>query len=208
MTTTYLQTTTTRNRYVKTSTVKTAGRLVRSGPTFNQLLSKYVKKKVGPSDRPAKQPRSPIQEQQQVRSIRLPHQSEKTEGHTVQLRPNVPAWTPPLPCLPMSYTYTYIPPPYAPNQIWSMPPYPFGMSEYPAWGAPRTSVFNRLAPPVQDRLSIAQSGHQSHVQQDCRTTRPQKADQSGRGHIPTSTKRMTKKGHHQNRYSRCCLTRK
>jgi hypothetical protein len=48
----------------KTNTFKEASRLVKSGPTFDQLLSKYVKKKVGPSDRPTKQPRSPIQEQQ------------------------------------------------------------------------------------------------------------------------------------------------
>jgi hypothetical protein len=47
----------------KTNTFKAAGRLVKSGPTFDQLLSKYVKKKVVPSDRPAKRPRSPIHEQ-------------------------------------------------------------------------------------------------------------------------------------------------
>jgi hypothetical protein len=145
----------------KTNTVKAVGRLVRSGPTFNQLLSKYVKKKAGPSDRPAKRPRSPIQEQQQVRPIRPPHQSEKMKGHTVQLRPNIPAWTPPLPCLPMPYPYTYIPPSYTPNQMWSMPPYPFGMPQYPTWGAPQTFVFSRLAPPVQDRLSATQSDHQA-----------------------------------------------
>jgi hypothetical protein len=57
----------------KKNTFKAVGRLVKSGPTFNQLLSKYVKKKVGPSDRPPKRPRSPIQEQQQVRPIGLPH---------------------------------------------------------------------------------------------------------------------------------------
>jgi hypothetical protein len=44
----------------KTNIFKAAGRLVKSGPTFNQLLSKYVKKKADPSDRPAKRPRSPI----------------------------------------------------------------------------------------------------------------------------------------------------
>jgi hypothetical protein len=32
----------------KTNTFKAAGRLVKSGPTFNQLLSKYVKKKADP----------------------------------------------------------------------------------------------------------------------------------------------------------------
>jgi hypothetical protein len=38
----------------KTNTFKAAGRLVKTGPTFDQLLSKYVKKKAGPSDQPAK----------------------------------------------------------------------------------------------------------------------------------------------------------
>jgi hypothetical protein len=132
----------------KTNTFKAAGRLVKSGPTFDQLLSKYVKKKVGPSDRPAKRPRSPIHEQRKVRPIGPPHQSEEMKGHTVQLRPNIPTWTPPPPYPPMPYPYTYLPPPYVPNQMWGMPPYPFGMPQYPAWGAPQTSVFNRLAPPV------------------------------------------------------------
>jgi hypothetical protein len=45
----------------------------------------------------------------------------------------------------------------------------------PRLGAPQTSVFNRLAPPVQDRLSTAQSGHQAQAQQDCQTTRPQRS---------------------------------
>jgi hypothetical protein len=144
----------------KTNTFKAAGWLVKSGPTFDQLLSKYVKKKVGPSDWPAKRPRSPICEQRQVRPIGPPHQSEEMEGHTVQLRPNIPAWTPPSTYPPMPYPYTCIPPPYVPNQMWGMPPYLFGMPQYPAWGAPQTSIFNRLAPPVQDRLSAAQSGQQ------------------------------------------------
>jgi hypothetical protein len=72
----------------KTNTFKEAGRLVKTGPTFDQLLSKYVKKKVSPSDRPAKRPRSPIHEQHQVRPIGPPHQSKKMKGHTIQLRPN------------------------------------------------------------------------------------------------------------------------
>jgi hypothetical protein len=110
----------------KTNTFKAAGRLVKSGPNFDQLLSKYVKKKVGPSDRPAKRPRSPIHEQRQVRPIGPPHQSKEMKGHIVQLRPNIPVWTPP-PYSPMPYPYTYLPPPYVPNQMWGMPPYPFGM---------------------------------------------------------------------------------
>jgi hypothetical protein len=91
------------------------------------LLLLYVKKKASPSDRPAKRPRAPIQEQQQVRLIGAPYQSENMEAHTVQLRPNIPVWTPPPPYLPMPYQYTYVPLSYAPNQMWGMPPYPFGM---------------------------------------------------------------------------------
>jgi hypothetical protein len=120
----------------KTNTFKATGQLVKSSPTFNQLLSKYVKKKAGPSGRPPKRSRLPTQERQQVRPIGPPHQSERTGGHNVQLRPNVHAWTPPLPYTPMSYHYTYIPPPYIPNQMWGMPPYPFGTPQYSAWGAP------------------------------------------------------------------------
>jgi hypothetical protein len=41
-------------------------------------------------------------------------------------------------------------------------------------------------------LSATQSGNQAQAQQDCRTTRPQKADQFGRGHIPTTTKKTIK----------------
>jgi hypothetical protein len=43
----------------KTNMFKATGRLVKSSPTFDQLLSKYVKKKAGPSDRPPKRPRLP-----------------------------------------------------------------------------------------------------------------------------------------------------
>jgi hypothetical protein len=106
----------------KTNTFKAVGRLVKTGPTFDQLLSKYVKKKADPSDRPTKRPRSPIHEQRQVRPIGSPHQSEEMKGHTVQLRPNIPTCTPPLPYPPMPYPYTYLPPPYVSNQMWGMPP--------------------------------------------------------------------------------------
>jgi hypothetical protein len=77
--------------------------------------------------------------------------------------------------------------------MWGMPPYPFGMPQYPAWGAPLTFVFNRLAPPVQDRLSVAQSSHQTRAQQDCRSTRPQRSINPAGGHIPAATERTTKK---------------
>jgi hypothetical protein len=63
----------------------------------------------------------------------------------------------------------------------------------PAWGAPQTSVFDRLAPPVQDRLSAAQSGHQAQAQQECWSTRPQRPTNPAGGHIPAATKRTTKK---------------
>jgi hypothetical protein len=115
------------------------------------------------------------------------------EGHIVQLRPNIPTWTPPPPYPPMPYPYTYIPTPYIPNQMWGMPPYPFGMPQYHALGTPQTSVFNRLAAPVQDRLSAAQSGHQTRAQQDCRSTRPQRPTNPVGGHIPAMTETTTKK---------------
>jgi hypothetical protein len=103
----------------------------------------------------------------------------------------MPAWTPPPPYTPVTYRYVYIPPPpYVPNQMWGAP-YPFGMPQYPAWGAPQSSIFDRLAPPVQDRLSVSQSGHQAHAQQDCWTTRPQRPTNLAVGHISIASKRMT-----------------
>jgi hypothetical protein len=63
----------------------------------------------------------------------------------------------------------------------------------PYLGAPQTSVFNRLAPTVQDQLSTTQSDHQTQAQQDCRTTRPQRPINPVGGHIPAVTKRTTKK---------------
>jgi hypothetical protein len=67
------------------------------------------------------------------------------------------------------------------------------MPQYSAWGAPQTSVFDRLTPPVQDRLSNAQSGHQAQTQQDCRTTQPPRPTNPAGGHVPTATERTTKK---------------
>jgi hypothetical protein len=180
----------------KTNTFKATGRLLKSSPTFDQLLSKYVNKKAGPNNRPPKGPRLLTQVRRQVRPIGPPHQSERTGGHNVQLRPNVPAWTPPPPYPPMPYPYTYIPPPYVPNQMWGMPPYPFGMPQYPAWGAPQTSIFNRLTSPLQDRLRAPQSGPRAQAQQDCRTTRPQRLTNPAGGHTaikkpPTMRKKET-----------------
>jgi hypothetical protein len=117
--------------------VKAVGRLVRSGPTFDQLLSKYVKKKADPSDRPAKRPCSPTQERQRVRPIGPPHQSERMTGHNVQLRPNILAWTPPPPYPPVPYQYRYMPPPYVPKQMWGMPHTHFGCPSTPFGGHPK-----------------------------------------------------------------------
>jgi hypothetical protein len=50
-----------------------------------------------------------------------------------------------------------------------------------------------LAPPVQNRLSAAQSGHQAHAQQECRSTRPQRPTNPAGGHIPAATEKTTKK---------------
>jgi hypothetical protein len=42
-------------------------------------------------------------------------------------------------------------------------------------------------------LSVAQSGHQTQAQQDCRTTRPQRLTNPVGGHIPVVIERTTKK---------------
>jgi hypothetical protein len=61
----------------KTNTFKAVGRLVKSGLTFDQLLSKYVKKKAGPSDRPLKRPRLPTQDDSRLG--RLDHLTNRKE---------------------------------------------------------------------------------------------------------------------------------
>jgi hypothetical protein len=93
-----------------------------------------------------------------------------------------------------TYTHVmYIPlQPYIPNQMWGAPPYPFGIPQYPAWGAPLSSIFDRLTPPVQDRLKAPQSGSRARAQQDCRTTRTQRPIYPGGGHTTTASNRMTK----------------
>jgi hypothetical protein len=83
--------------------------------------------------------------------------------------------------------HTYIPPPYVPNQMWGMPSYPFGVTQYPAWGAPQTSVLDRLTPPVQDRLRAPQFGPRAQTQQDCQTTRPQRLTNPAGGHTSTTS---------------------
>jgi hypothetical protein len=88
----------------------------------------------------------------------------------------------------MSCHYTYIPPlPYIPYQMWGAPPYLFGIPQYPAWGAPQSSVFDRLTPPIQDRLRAPQSGPRAQAQQDCQMTRPQRLTKPGGEHIATAT---------------------
>jgi hypothetical protein len=70
----------------KTNTFKASGRLVKVSPTFDQLLSKYVKKKAGPSDRLAKRPLSPTQERRQVRPIGSSHQSKESTYHNIYFK--------------------------------------------------------------------------------------------------------------------------
>jgi hypothetical protein len=62
----------------------------------------------------------------------------------------------------------------------------------PHLGAPQSSVFDRLAPPVQDRLRAPQYGQRAQAQQDCRTTRPQRPTNPAGGHIATAYNRTTK----------------
>jgi hypothetical protein len=63
----------------------------------------------------------------------------------------------------------------------------------PRLGVPQTSVFNRLTPPVQDRLRAPQSGPRAQAQRDCRTTRPQRLTNLAGGHTAT-TSNSTRKG--------------
>jgi hypothetical protein len=155
--------------------------LVKTGPTFDQLLYKYVKKKVGPSDRLAKRPHSPIHEQHQVRPIGPPHQSEEMKGHTVQLRPNIPAWTPPPPYPSMQYPYTYIPPPYVPNQMWGHATISIWDAIVPRLGGTPNICIRQVGTsstrPIE-RRSIRSSGTGPTRVPEYSTS---KADKSGRG---------------------------
>jgi hypothetical protein len=88
----------------KTNKSKESGWLVKVSTTFDQLLSKYVKNKAGPNNRPAKRPHSPHYKRQ-VGSIEPPK-------NNVQLVTNVPTWTPPPLYQPVPYQYAYLLPPY------------------------------------------------------------------------------------------------
>jgi hypothetical protein len=57
----------------------------------------------------------------------------------------------------------------------------------PRLGAPQSSVFDRLTPPVQDRLRAPQSGPRAQAQQDCRATRPQRLTNPAKRHIATTS---------------------
>lgn len=157
---------------------KASGGLVKAGPKFDQLLSKYVNKKASHSDRRAKRPNSPARGRH-AKSIGSSHQTRpnKLAHNVVQLVPNPqptsPPWTPPLPYSPMpyqpqfSYPHICMPHLYVPNHIWVMPPYTYGMPPHSALGIQQTFVLERLTPPVHDRLGLPQSGHQEQFQQDC-----------------------------------------
>jgi hypothetical protein len=70
------------------------------------------------------------------------------------------------------YQYAYLLPPYVLNRCGACHHILMGC-HVSHLGGPQTFIFDRLAPPVQDRLSPPQSSHQAHVQQGCRTTRTQ-----------------------------------
>jgi hypothetical protein len=112
----------------KTNTFKASDRLVKADPTFDKLLSKYVKKMPSPNNRPSQKLRSPTQQRRHVRQIRSSHQSEESARNDIQLRPNVPTWTPPPPYPLVLYQYAYLPPLYVPNQMW-------GIATIPIWDA-------------------------------------------------------------------------
>jgi hypothetical protein len=98
----------------KKNSAKAPGRLIKAVPTFDQLLSKYVNKRVGHYDRPAKQPHLPTQTRQ-AKSIGSSRQTRpnKSARNIVQLAPKTPAWTPPS-----HYTYIY-PPAYPPTYAYT-----------------------------------------------------------------------------------------
>jgi hypothetical protein len=102
----------------------------------------------------------------------------------------------------MPYQYAYVPPPYAPNQMWGMPPYPFGMPQYPAWGGTPSICIQQVdtssTRPIE-RHSKRSPGTSPARLPDYSTA---KADQSGRG-IYLQQPRERQKGHPQNRYNRC-----
>jgi hypothetical protein len=123
-------------------------------------------------------------------------------SHNVQLRPNIPTWTPPLSYPPGPYQYTYMPLPYALNQIWGMPPIHLG--------CPSTTLGGTLD------LCMRQDGTSStrpikHHSIESSGTGPTrlpdhsaaKTDQSGRGAYIYSDRKNDKKGNYQNRYGRC-----
>jgi hypothetical protein len=59
-------------------------------------------------------------------------------------------------------------------------------------GAPQSSIFDRLTPPVQDRLKAPQSGSRAQAQQDCQTTRTQRPINPAGGQTTTASNRTTK----------------
>jgi hypothetical protein len=63
----------------------------------------------------------------------------------------------------------------------------------PRLGGTQASVFNRLAPPVQDRLSATQSGHQAQAQQDCQEKEVEKIFNDTHPQYPPPQKRWRPK---------------
>jgi hypothetical protein len=177
----------------KTNTFKATGQLVKSGLTFDQLLSKYVKNKADPNDRLAKRPRSPTQERQQIRPIGPPHQLEK-DGKSYcsveTLHACMDASTP-ISTYAISiyiHTTTICPESHVEHEtisIWD--------ATVPHLRGTRNICIQQIGTsstgPIEHH-SIRSLGTSPARLPDHSTA---KADQSGRGHIHTATERTTKK---------------
>jgi hypothetical protein len=79
----------------------------------------------------------------------------------IHIGPNVPTRTPPPPYPHVPYQYAYLPTLYVSQSNVRHATVPVWDAIVPRLGVPQTSVFDRLAPPVQDRLGSPQSGQQT-----------------------------------------------
>jgi hypothetical protein len=100
------------------------GRLVKVGPTFDQLLAKNASKKTVPCDRSTKKPRSP------AKTKRPNKTAQKATQQAPPVHPMRPGYFPPV----YSSSVYYL------VQIWNgmmmNPWYMYSPFVYPDWGAP------------------------------------------------------------------------
>jgi hypothetical protein len=105
----------------------------------------------------------------------------------------------------MPYQYTYVPPPYAPNQMWGMPPYPFGMPQYPTWGHPKhlySTGWHLQYKTDRAPLNLVTRHKPSKIT----GLLGRKGRLIRQGAYTYNNRENDKKGHHQNRYNRCRRT--